>query len=140
MDVSPEFFDSLDLGHRDWGTEKLLCYSSGKWMMKVIEIKKGCKGGFQYHRVKDEGGLVISGRLVVRYTRNNEILSAVLEEGSAFRFPPGCIHQEEALTDVKIIEVSTPHLNDRVRMEAVFGLTQDNTGLQTTMLDDVQEI
>ena len=53
----------------------------------------------------------------------------ILNEGDTFRFPPKLIHQEEALTDVVIIECTTPHLNDRVRVEKQFGLEIEEGGL-----------
>ena len=57
--------------------------------------------------------------------------------GDWFHFPNGCIHQEIAITDVVRIEVSTPHFNDRVRVEEMFGIT-DITGLQTTSESDIE--
>ena len=46
-----------------------------------------------------------------------KIGTKILSKGKIFHFPPGVIHQEKALTDVEIIEASTPHFNDRVRVE-----------------------
>ena len=43
----------------------------------------------------------------------------ILKKGDVFHFPPKMIHQEKALTNCKIIEVSTPHFNDRVRVEKI---------------------
>ncbi len=135
--IEAEFFHPKSLGEREWGTEELLAYSSGKWMMKKLFIKKGSQGGLQKHILKDEGAYIVSGEMLIRYTnKDGELLEKVLKAGSTFRFPPGCVHQEEAISDVILIEASTPHLNDRVRMEKEFGLTY-TSGLPSTKPDDI---
>ena len=135
----PIFFERKDLGKRPWGSEIQLGLSSGKWMLKLLRIKQGCKGGLQYHRIKDEGGIVIKGILKLRYysSESQQIIERQLTEGDTFRFPPYCIHQEEALTDVEIIEISTPHLNDRVRCEQIFNPDSPIEGLPTTDLSAI---
>ena len=102
-----------------------------------MKIKKGNKGGLQYHRKKDECGIIISGNLLVRYrNKKNKLTKKLLKKGDTFHFPPGCIHQEEALTNCEIIEASTPHFNDRVRVEKLFGM-KENKGLKSTKLKDI---
>jgi hypothetical protein len=54
-------------------------------------------------------------------------------------FSPGVVHQEEAITDCVLIEASTPHSNDRVRVEELYGLEFDG-GLRSTALDEVVEL
>lgn len=63
----PTFLKPQDLGERPWGTEELLVLVPNKYMLKKLTIKKGFKGGFQYHRLKDECGVLISGSLLVRF-------------------------------------------------------------------------
>ena len=58
-----------------------------------------------------------------------------LKKGNVFHFPPNFIHQEEALTDCEIIEASSPHFNDRVRVEKFFGLKE--FGLPTTKKKEI---
>ena len=60
----------------------------------------------------------------------------ILKAGDWFHFPPKSVHQEEALTDLEIIEASTPHFNDRVRVEKLFGM-KENKGLKSTKLKDI---
>ena len=135
--VEPTFSNPKSLGKRDWGTEELLELSSGKWSLKKLFIKKGFKGGLQFHRKKDEGGYLVKGKLIIRYIdKSNNIKELLLRSGQSFRFPPQCIHQEEAVTDCLIIEVSTPHLNDRVRVEDQFGL-EVKGGLPSTEFSDI---
>ena len=88
--------------------------------LKKIHISAGKKGGLQYHRLKNEAGLIIEGELkVIFQNTEGSLITKVLNPGDVFWFPPLCIHQEIAVTDVTIIEVSTPHFNDRVRVEKI---------------------
>ena len=135
----PEFFNPKDLGKRDWGKEELLAFSS-KMDDEKLFIKKGSKERLQYHHLKDEGGFIVYGSMLVRFDDGKgSLTSKVLKEGSSFRFPPNCIHQEEALTDVLIIECSTPHLNDRVRVEKKYN-EKSLGGLPSTNIEDIKII
>ena len=136
----PNFLKPEDLGPRPWGTEELLCHVPGKYMIKKLVVKKGAKGGLQFHRFKDEAGILISGKMIVRHeNENGELIERLLSEGDVFHFPPGVVHQEEALSDCIIIECGTPYLNDRVRMEEVFGLGTPE-GLPTTEANEVEKL
>ncbi len=121
-----------DLGKRMWGKEILLTLIPKVLSFKKIKISKGKKGGLQYHRKKNECGYLLKGKLLIRYEskKNGKLKKKILKPGSVFRFPPGLVHQEEALTNCEIIEASSPHFNDRVRMEKKYGLKFE--GLPTT--------
>ncbi len=127
-----------NMGKRNWGKEDLLVLIPKKLTLKLLELKKGKKGGLQYHRKKNECGFVISGKLLVRYdSGNNKLKEKILKKGDVFHFPPGSVHQEEAITDCKIIEASTPFFNDRVRVEEIYGIERDKKGLPTTKLKEI---
>ena len=131
------FPKSKSVGKRLWGKEILLALVSKKYSFNLLEIKKGKKGGLQYHRKKDECGYVLSGKLLVKYSLGGKKLKQkILKKGDVFHFYPKLIHQEKALTNCKIIEVSTPHFNDRVRVEQKFNLNLEK-GLKTTRLKDI---
>lgn len=123
---------SKNLGKRLWGKEILLSLIPKTLSFKKIIIKKGKKGGLQYHRKKKECGYLLKGKLLIRYEskKNGKLKKKILGPGSVFYFPPGFVHQEEALTNCEIIEASSPHFNDRVRMEKKYGLKIE--GLPTT--------
>jgi mannose-6-phosphate isomerase len=132
------FPEAVVVGTRDWGEEILLVLASGKYTMKKLIIHAGKKGGLQYHRKKDEAGYIISGRMLLRYQdENHRLAEREVGPGEWFHFPPGSIHQEEAITDVVLIEVSTTHFNDRVRMESKFGINE-YSGLPTTSEDEIE--
>ena len=86
---------------------------------------------------KNECGILIKGLLKINYSDNGKkIKTKILKKGNVFHFPPGSIHQEHALTNCEIIEASTPHFNDRVRVEKAFKIKQ-NSGLKTTSLKNI---
>lgn len=132
------FPKSETVGERDWGSEDLLVLAPRKYSLKRLFIKKGFKGGLQHHRIKDEAGFVVSGKLIIRYdSGSGKLKERVLSEGCWFHFPPGIVHQEEAITDCVIVEVSTPHFNDRVRREEDYGISGGG-GLPTTSIENIQ--
>ncbi len=119
----PIFPKKKSLGKRNWGEEKLLVLISKVLSLKLLKIKRGKKGGLQYHHKKNECGYLVSGKLKITYDNGyGKLKSKILKNGESFHFPPGAIHQEKALTNCTIIEASTPHFNDRVRAEKRYGI------------------
>lgn len=126
------------VGDRPWGTEDLIALVTKQFSVKRLKIKAGNKGGLQYHRLKDEVAVMISGKMLIRYDLGNKVLQEkIVGPGEVVHFPPGLVHQEEALTDCEIIEASSPHFNDRVRVEEEYGLGEP-IGLPTTNQDDIK--
>lgn len=134
------FLEGSTVGPRDWGEELLIYTCPGRYTFKRLLLKKGRKGGLQYHRKKDECAFVVSGELLIRYDLmgGDGLQERLVKAGEWIRFPPGLVHQEEAVTDVIIIEVSSPFFNDRVRVESKYGLPFDG-GLETTDIEQIEE-
>ena len=129
-----------DMGPRDWGKEEVLFVSPGKYSFKKLTRKKGAKGGLQYHHKKHEGGFVVSGQMLVRYDDGSgKLVERICGPGDVVEIPQGAVHQEEAVTDCVVIEVSTPYFNDRVRVEEQYGLPLPEGGLPSTAEDEVEE-
>mgnify|MGYP006129923377 CR=1 FL=1 len=127
-----------NLGYREWGQELILVHIPKKLTLKKLIIKKNKKGGLQYHHKKNECGILIYGKLKITYDDGNgKLKSKILNKNSSFHFPPKTVHQEEALTDCLIIEASTPHFNDRVRVEKKYGLKLSK-GLPSTKMKDIK--
>ena len=132
----PLFPKVKSVGKRSWGKEEMLVTIPGVLTLKRLTIKKHKKGGLQYHRLKNECGILVSGKLQIKYfNKKKKIVSRILYSGQCFHFPPGSIHQEIALEKCVIIEASSPHLNDRVRVEKFFGMNE--RGLPTTQLNEI---
>jgi quercetin dioxygenase-like cupin family protein len=128
-----------DVGPREWGREVLLLLAPNKYSLKRIEMNKGSKGGLQYHRLKDEGGVMLCGRMRVWYDDGyGHLIDRDVVAGDVFHFPAGAVHKAEALTDCSYIEVSTPHFNDRVHVEHKYGIDTEDGGLPSTTLEQVE--
>src|SRR5262245_41023968 len=107
---------------KPWGHE-LIWALSDVYCGKLLFVKAGHSLSLQLHREKDESWLVQSGRARVELGGESD---ATLEEdevgeGDAFRFRPGTVHRITALEDTTILEVSTPQLDDVVRLEDRYG-------------------
>ena len=139
LDSVPEFPNPESVGPRNWGEEILVSLVPEKFMMKKLYINKGSKGGLQYHRLKDEVHIMIKGKMLIRYDDGKgNLVERILEAGDVAHYPPGAIHQEEALEDCYIVEASTNHFNDRGRCEDLYDV-EINEGLPTTQLEDIVE-
>jgi mannose-6-phosphate isomerase len=116
---------------REWGIE-LFIAETPQYLGKVLKMKPGTAGGLQYHTEKDETFFLYSGRAIVRSDdgRGNLLVTMMLP-GESFHIPAGAVHQVEAVDECLFFEASTPHYDDRVRMEGHYGMKQDG-GLPTT--------
>ena len=107
---------------KPWGWELIWALTDG-YAGKILFVKAGESLSLQFHNEKDESWYVLDGRAHVELCRAGE---GILEEevvvpGAAFHFPPGTVHRLTALEDTRILEVSTPHLDDVVRLEDNYG-------------------
>ena len=137
LSKSSIFPKKISVGKRNWGTEDLLVLIPNLLTLKKIVLKKGKKGGLQYHHKKNECGFLISGKLLIRYDLGDgKLKKKIIKSGNSFHFPPGMVHQEEALENCEIIEASSSHFNDRVRVENKYGLKVEK-GLPSTKKSDV---
>ena len=68
------FPEPKSVGDRPWGTEDLIALVSKQFSVKRLKIKAGNKGGLQYHRLKDEVAVMISGKMLIRYDLGDKVL------------------------------------------------------------------
>ena len=107
---------------KPWGYE-LIWAVTDTYVGKVLFVKAGHALSLQFHREKDESWLVQSGRAKLEL---GEVGQSVLSEeiitaGAAFHYVPGTVHRVTAIDDTTILEVSTPHLDDVVRLQDAYG-------------------
>lgn len=127
------------VGPRKWGHETLLVLAPKKYTMKLITMYAGAEGGLQYHRKKDEAGIMTFGEMVVTYDDGTgNLVERKLKLGDTFHFPAGCVHKAKAITECAYIECSTPHFNDRVHVEKDYGLEKEAGGLPSTELSEIE--
>src|SRR3954452_10910692 len=107
---------------KPWGYE-LIWAETDEYVGKVLFIKAGESLSLQFHRVKDESWLVQDGRAKLELGSAGDALlnEEVVAAGASFRFPPGTVHRVTALEDTTILEVSSPELDDVVRLEDRYG-------------------
>jgi mannose-6-phosphate isomerase-like protein (cupin superfamily) len=106
---------------KPWGHE-LLWALTERYCGKLLFVKAGESLSLQFHREKDESWYVLDGRATLEVGRVNEPTDTIqIGDGDAFHFPPGTVHRVTALTDIRILEVSTPEVEDVVRLEDRYG-------------------
>jgi mannose-6-phosphate isomerase len=107
---------------KPWGHE-LIWAETEHYVGKVLFLEAGESLSLQFHRVKDESWLVQEGRakLELGQTGDAVLREEVIAAGACFRFRPGTVHRVTAIEDTTILEVSTPQLDDVVRLEDRYG-------------------
>ena len=107
---------------KPWGYE-LIWAVTEKFAGKLLFVKAGESLSLQFHNVKDEAWYVLEGKAQLELGAPGErvLSSEVIGRGVAFHVPPGTVHRLSALEDTTIFEVSTPELDDVVRLEDRYG-------------------
>lgn len=105
---------------KPWGYE-LHWAKTNRYVGKIIHINSGCALSLQYHNLKDETILLWRGHLLFEIRRGNEVKAWEMKPGERVHILPKTIHRMTAIEDCDIIEVSTPELDDVVRLEDRYG-------------------
>ncbi len=108
---------------KPWGQE-LWFARTDHYAGKILTIKKGRRLSLQYHERKHEVQYVDSGRIKVTLgssDRPDEYREVIAGPGTVIVLPPGAVHRMEALEDARLFEVSTPELEDIVRLDDDYG-------------------
>jgi mannose-6-phosphate isomerase len=111
---------------KPWGWE-LIWALTDDYCGKLLFVKAGESLSLQFHREKDESWYVESGRARIEMAAPGETVpqTEVVGAGAAFRIRPGTVHRVTAVEDTMILEVSTPQLEDVVRLEDSYGRAED---------------
>jgi mannose-6-phosphate isomerase-like protein (cupin superfamily) len=133
---------------KPWGHETIWA-KTDRYVGKILHIRAGHALSVQYHNVKDETIFLLSGEMKYWVGPDHpgpggaggafhrplatgetpaasqrpipEVVDVRLRVGDAFRITPGTIHYMEAVTDCDVLEVSTPELDDVVRLKDRYG-------------------
>lgn len=106
---------------KPWGSELWFAHTD-RYAGKILRVSAGCRLSIQFHKEKDETSYVLSGRVIVSQGDSAEAMTTrELGPGDSWRNQPGVVHTLEAAEDAQIIEVSTPQLEDVVRLEDRYG-------------------
>jgi mannose-6-phosphate isomerase-like protein (cupin superfamily) len=106
---------------KPWGWE-LVWAEAEDYVGKLLFVRAGESLSLQYHEVKDESWLVQEGRAKLELGEvGGELETFEIAAGDAYRFRPETVHRVTAIEDTLVVEVSTNHLTDVVRLEDRYG-------------------
>jgi len=107
--------------NKPWGHEEIFADTPG-YVGKILFIREGEALSLQYHEVKDETLRVLDGELeLVTGGDADHLETHHLGPGAVFHISPGVLHRMVATSDCRLLEVSTNHLDDVVRLEDRYG-------------------
>jgi quercetin dioxygenase-like cupin family protein len=107
---------------KPWGHETIWAHTD-RYVGKILHVKAGEKLSIQYHVKKDETVYLLRGEMKywVQLPGETELRDQQLVAGQSFRITPNTIHAIEAVTDIDVLEASTPELDDVVRLTDRYG-------------------
>lgn len=105
---------------KPWGCELIWAHTD-RYVGKILHIKKGESLSYQYHRVKDETIRLLAGEMQLEVEVGGEKKTLHFKPGDCLHITPGMKHRMVAVDDCDVLEVSTPELDDVVRLEDRYG-------------------
>lgn len=105
---------------KPWGYE-IIWAETEAYVAKLLFVRQGQSLSRQFHRKKDETFFVEAGEMTLEVGRSPNIEILQMKPGDTFHCPPGTVHRMVGRTDVRVFEVSTPELDDVVRLEDAYG-------------------
>jgi mannose-6-phosphate isomerase len=107
---------------KPWGYE-IIWARTDEYVGKILHVNAGQALSVQYHNRKDETVHLLSGEMIywVKLPGSDSLQNMRLKTGESFRIAPGTVHYIEAVTDCDVLEASTPHLDDVVRLQDRYG-------------------
>ena len=116
-----DIFNKVKTVDKPWGHEVWFAVTN-KYAGKVIYVRKGQRLSLQYHEKKMESMLILDGELKLLYgTDSTRLQEITIQKGQAITMPPHTIHRTTAVEDTTILEVSTPEIEDVVRLSDDYG-------------------
>lgn len=105
---------------KPWGYELIWAHTP-RYVGKILHIKKGESLSYQYHRIKDETVRLLSGSLDLEVELEGKRTMLRFNLGDCLHIVPGMKHRMIAVEECDVLEVSTPELDDVVRLEDRYG-------------------
>ena len=105
---------------KPWGYE-LHWAKTDRYVGKIIHVLAGHALSLQYHNRKDETIYLYSGKLLFEIEQNGELTSRQMAPGESVHITPKTVHRMTAIEDCDVLEVSTPELDDVVRLQDRYG-------------------
>ncbi len=105
---------------KPWGYE-IIWARTDDYVGKMLFIRQGHKLSLQYHERKEETIYLHAGEMLFTVGDAESLSVKTLRPGDEYHIAPGTRHRMEAVRDCEVFEVSTPHLDDVVRIEDAYG-------------------
>ena len=106
---------------KPWGHERIWA-ETDEYVGKILHIKAGEALSMQYHEVKDETIHLFTGEMLFYVGMiDGDLQEVKLSAGESYHVEPETVHRMVAVSDCDLLEVSTPHLKDVVRLEDRYG-------------------
>ena len=106
---------------KPWGYEIWWAHTD-RYAGKILHVNAGHRLSLQYHHEKDESCYLLSGKLLLVHGETADSLAETeVSAGHAWRNLPGSVHTIQAIQDADVLEVSTPELDDVVRLVDDYG-------------------
>jgi mannose-6-phosphate isomerase len=105
---------------KPWGYE-LHWAKTDRYVGKILHVNAGHALSLQYHNRKEETILLWAGHLLFEIEKNGSLSKIEMKPGDRVHVAPKTVHRMTALQDCDIFEVSTPELDDVVRLEDRYG-------------------
>ena len=113
----------IQIKEKPWGREVWFAHTD-RYAGKILEVNKGARLSLQYHEKKCETQYVFEGKVKLTYgTDEKNLQEKILSAGDKFDIYPYTIHRIEGLENSKIFEVSSPELDDVVKLADDYGRT-----------------
>ncbi len=126
-----EHLENVEIKPKPWGEEVWFAHTDA-YAGKILKIKKGHRYSLQYHEKKRETQYLFSGKIKFIYGNSEDNLQEkIMEPGDKIDVFPPLIHRVEAIEDSMIFEVSTPELNDVIKLHDDYGRTGNGNDHET---------
>jgi mannose-6-phosphate isomerase len=113
---------------KPWGYE-LHWAKTDRYVGKLIHVNAGHALSLQYHNKKDETIYLHSGKLLFEIAeQGKDLVKREMRPGDRVHITPTTVHRMTAIEDSDIFEVSTPELDDVVRLEDRYGREDKGIG------------
>ena len=117
--------DDVTRVEKPWGHE-VHWAKTDRYGGKIIHVNAGHSLSLQYHEQKDETILLWSGKIALDVEEAGRLVRREMVPGDRFHITPGTVHRMTAIDDSEIIEVSTPELDDVIRLKDNYGRGRAN--------------
>ncbi len=111
----------MKIVEKPWGREIWVAHTD-QYALKIIEVKAGTRASLQYHKQKHEHIYIDGGLIRLELEQpDGTIQTSEVGPGAVIEVVPGRKHRVAAIQDTRLLEVSTPQLDDVVRVQDDYG-------------------